>query len=333
MRLSITSSVLLILFLGCSSDDKLYLLSVNGPVFGSQSGFVLEHEHILVDFSGAEGYDQQKWNDDSVVINVLPHLNEVMELGGGTIIDATPMFLGRDVELFRKLSNESGLHILTNTGLYGAVDRKYLPQYVYQSSAQDLADRWIYEFENGIDGTDIKPGFMKISVNPGPLGDVETILVEAACIAHKRTGLTIASHTGPAIPAFEELQILDDYGLHPSAFIWIHAQNEKDWNRCVEAAKRGAWIGFDGLNDENVGEYIERVEFMKENKVLHRLLISHDAGWYDPDKPGGGDFRPYNTVFKMLVPQLLDNGFTDQEIDLIFKANPVEAFAVRKRLK
>jgi phosphotriesterase-related protein len=317
----------------CGGQNELSLITVNGEVKGYDSGFILEHEHVLVDFSGAEGYDPARWNHDSVQLKVLPFLKEVESLGGGTLIDATPQFLGRDVALLKRLSDESGLNIITNTGLYGAVERKYLPEYVYNSSPQDLADRWIVEFEKGIDGTGIKPGFIKISVNPGELGDVESKLVEAACITHKATGLTIASHTGPAVAAFEELEILKIHGIAPSAFIWIHAQNEEDWNKCLEAANRGAWIAFDGLNDDNVSEYIERINFMKENGVLNKLLISHDAGWYDPDKPGGGDFRPYNTVFENLLPSLKGQDYSESEIEQIFKKNPVEAFAIRVRLE
>ena len=317
----------------CSDQYELSLVTVNGEVKGSDLGFTLEHEHILVDFSGAEGYDPTRWNHDSVQLKVLPFLKEVASLGGGTLIDATPQFLGRDVSLLKRLSDESGLNIITNTGLYGAVDRKYLPAYVYNSSPQNLADRWIDEFENGIDDTGIKPGFIKISVNPGQLGDIESKLVEAACITHKATGLTIASHTGPAVAAFEELAILKKYGIAPSAFIWIHAQNEEDWGKCLEAANRGAWIAFDGLNDDNVLEYVERINFMKKNGVLNKLLISHDAGWYDPDKTGGGDFRPYNTVFESLLPALTVQGYSESEIEQIFKKNPVEAFAVRVRVE
>jgi len=317
----------------CREQDRLSLISVNGMENSSELGFILEHEHILVDFSGADGYDPTRWDHDSVQMKVLPYLKEMVSLGGGTLIDATPQFLGRDVSLLKRLSDKSGLNIITNTGLYGAVDRKYLPAYVYDSSPQDLADRWIDEFENGIDDTGIKPGFIKISVNPGELGNVESKLVEAACITHKATGLTIASHTGPAVAAFEELAILKKYGIAPSAFIWIHAQNEEDWSKCLEAANSGAWIAFDGLNDKNVSEYIERINFMKENGVLKKLLISHDAGWYDPDKPGGGDFRSYNTVFEKLLPSLKGEGYSDSEIEQILQKKPVEAFAVGVRLE
>ena len=332
MKKKFVEALICLSVISCQKKEEFSVMTVNGPVPGSKMGMVLEHEHILVDFSGAAGYNPARWNDDSVELIVLPYLEEVASMGCGTFIDATPQFLGRDVKLLQRLSVGSGLNIVTNTGLYAAVERKYLPEYVYTSSAQELADRWIDEFVNGIDNTGIKPGFIKISVNPGPLGDIERKLVEAACLTHEATGLTIASHTGPAVPAFEELAILDMNGLSPEAFIWIHAQNEEDWSRCLEAAKMGAWIAFDGLNDQNVDEYVKRIKFMKENQVLNHLLVSHDAGWYDPDQIGGGNFRAYTTVFNKLIPELLKEGLSQSDINLIFNKNPVEAFAIRVRL-
>ena len=54
---------------------------------------------------------------------------------------------------------------------------------------------------------------MKISVNPGNLTPISQKLVRAAAIAHLRTGLVIASHTGPAIAALEEIEILKQEGV------------------------------------------------------------------------------------------------------------------------
>jgi phosphotriesterase-related protein len=330
---NILTIIPLIIALACGQEEQPVLMSVTGPVTMDEAGFVLEHEHILVDFSGADQYDPTRWDPDSVSFKILPFLEELKDNGVMTFIDATPQYLGRDVNLLQNLSEKSGLNILTNTGLYGAVDRKYLPDFVNEADDQELADSWIREFEQGIERSAIKPGFIKISVNPGNLGDIEAKLVEAACITHKATGLTIASHTGPAVAAFEELEILKRYGVDPSAFVWVHAQIEKDWTMCLEAAKQGAWIGFDGLSDDNVAEYVERLEFMKINNVIHRVLISHDAGWYDPDKPGGGEVRHYKTATLKLIPELKLNGFTEEEINQVFVSNPFEAFAIRIRLK
>ena len=306
-------------------------MTVNGAIKPKNMGLTLAHEHILVDFSGAADYDPTGWNKDEVVDALLPYLQELKKLGFSTFFEYTPAYLGRDPLVLKQLSNKSGLNLVTNTGYYGAVDSKYLPQIVYETSAENLAKIWIEEFQKGIDGTGIKPGFIKISVNPGPLSELHEKLVEAAARTHLETGLTISSHTGPAIPAFEQLEVLSRFGVHPSAFIWVHAQNEKSWDKYLEAAKMGAWVSLDGIQQDNVDQYIERLILMKENGFLNRVIISQDAGWYEPGKPWQGPKRKFTDIQHHLVPGLKDKGFTAAEVRQLLEKNPREAYIIRVR--
>jgi len=307
------------------------IMTVTGPIGADQLGTSLIHEHILVDFIGAAKYDPQRWNDDDVVKKVLPYLQEVKNAGCKTIVDCTPNYLGRDVQLLQRLSKQSGLSIITNTGYYGGSDEKFLPPQVFTESANELANRWIAEWEKGIDGTGIKPGFMKISVNPGHLSQASRKLTEAAAKTHLRTGLTIASHTGPAIAAFEEIEILKSQGVSPEAFIWVHAQTETNFDEYLKAVRTGTWVSLDGVADSNIQEYVLNLVRLKKEKSLHRILISHDAGWYEPGKPDGGNFRKYTSIFSQLIPSLKEKGFTNKDIEQLLVVNPREAFAVRVR--
>jgi len=307
------------------------VMTVTGEMSAENMGFTLTHEHILVDFSGADKYDPSKWDDASVIEVVTPYLEEIVKLGCNSFIDCTPEYIGRDPYVLRRLSQGTGLNILTNTGIYGASDNKYVPDYAYRESADDLSRRWVREFEEGIGDTGIKPGFMKIGVAPGSLSEMHKKLVTAAAKTHLLTGLTIASHTGPAIPAFEELRILQDNGIHPEAFVWVHAQNEKNTELHIRAAEMGAWVSLDGLNEENVDQYLDYLKNFRNNRLLHKVLISHDAGWYSPGEENGGEFRPYTAVFKRLIPALASNGFDQEKINTIFMDNPGKAFSVRVR--
>jgi phosphotriesterase-related protein len=307
------------------------IMTVTGPIGAGDLGTTLIHEHILVDFIGAAQYSPQRWNDEDVIKKVLPFLKEVKNAGCKTIVDCTPNFLGRDVLLLQRLSKESELHIITNTGYYGGSDEKFLPAQAFTETSSELAARWIGEWENGIDGTGIKPGFMKISVNPGTLSKFSQKLVEAAAKTHLHTGLTIASHTGPAIAAFEEIEILRKQVVSPDAFIWVHAQSEKDPNQHLKAARMGAWVSLDGVSDSNIAQYVESLTLLKKEKALHRILLSHDAGWYEPGKPDGGNFRGYMSLFKQLLPALREKGFTNKDIDQLLIKNPKEAFTIKIR--
>jgi phosphotriesterase-related protein len=317
-----------------AGQKRQTIMTVTGPISADELGTTLIHEHILVDFIGAAQYNPQRWNDDEVVKKVLPFLKEVRDVGCKSMIDCTPNFLGRDVLLLQRLSQEAKLLIITNTGYYGGSDEKFLPPQAFTESSSELANRWIAEWENGIDGTGIKPGFMKISVNPGTLSNVSQKLVEAAGKTHLQTGLTIASHTGPAIAAFEEIDILQKQGVSPEAFIWVHAQSEKNTNEHVRAVRTGMWVSLDGVSDSNIKQYADILVQLKKEKCLNRVLLSHDAGWYEPGKPDGGNFRGYTTLFKVLIPALKEKGFGNKEINQILVENPKAAFAINvRRLK
>lgn len=307
---------------------KKQVMTVTGPIDASAMGNTLPHEHILVDFIGAEEINPPRWDREEVMEKVLPYLEEAKSAGCHTFIDCTPNYLGRDVVLLKRLSEKSGLHMITNTGYYGGSDSRFLPAHTFHETADQLAERWIAEWQSGIEGTEIKPGFMKISVNAGPLSEVSRKLITAAAMTHLKTGLTIASHTGPAIPALEQIEILKSNKVDPTALIWVHAQSESDLNYLVEAAQAGAWVSLDGLNDQNITDYIHKLSHLKKEKCLDKVLLSHDAGWYDPGKPEGGELRGYTVLFRKLIPALEQEGFDESEIIQLIQKNVENAFSI-----
>lgn len=327
-RRNILKSVLGLILLNA---EKPFVMTIGGEIKASEMLVTLTHEHFLVDFIGADKTSFDRWNREEVVAKILPYLLKVKALGVKTILDCTPNYLGRDVVLFQILAKKSGLQIITNTGYYGAVQYKYLPKNAFTETAEQIAVRWINEAENGIDGTAVRPGFMKIGVNGSNLTEIEQKLVKAAAITHLKTGLTICSHTGPAISAFEQIDLVEKMGVAASAFVWVHAQGEANKNTYIQAAKRGAWVSLDGMGWGEWDNYSKWIELLKANNCLHRLLISHDAGWYDPEKPNGGEIVGYTNFFEKVIPILKSKGFTKKDINQILVKNPADAFAIRVR--
>jgi phosphotriesterase-related protein len=327
-HLLLTGVSFLVLSFGCaqSGSNDAYINTVTGSIPIDSIEITLIHEHMLVDFIGADSVSPARYTQLEVIDKVLPYLLEVKKYGVKTIFDCTPSYLGKDANLLKKLSEQSGIQIITNTGFYGAVGGKYLPDFAFTETAEELSTRWIDEFENGIGDTEIKPGFIKISVNEEiPLREVDAKLVRAAGISHQKTGLPIVSHTGTWATASQEVAVLQGMEIKPSAFVWVHAQAEQYFQNYVEAAKLGVWISLDGIG-WGVDEYVERVLFAKENGFLDHVLISHDAGWYDPSKPNGGDFQPFTTIFETLMPALNAKGFEESDWKILLVENPKSAF-------
>ena len=311
------------------------VMTVNGEISISELGTTLIHEHVMVDWIGADSTGYHRWDRDKIVERALPYFLEAKRNGVQSFFDCTPAYLGRDPLILNILSERSGIHIITNTGYYGARQNKYMPSHAFTENADELAKRWIDEYKNGIDGSGIRPGFIKISVDSDEnLSQQHQKIVRAAALCHKATGLPIVSHTGPDGPAFEQIKILKSEGISPKAFIWTHAQNGS-FDGYVKAAKEGAWISLDHVSSENnrLKWYVETLREAKAAGILSKILISHDSGWYNVGQMNGGKYNDYNAIFTHLIPLLKSEGFSQRDVDQLLVETPKKAYAIRRRLK
>lgn len=308
------------------SSERSTVQTVTGPIPSSRLGVTLMHEHIVTDLRAPEQRRAGDYDREEAFRVALPHLSELREAGCASLVEITPMHIGRDVDVLRRLSKASGLNIVAATGIYGAAEGKFVPGHAYRETAEQLAERYIVEARQGVGTTDVRPGIIKTGVNRRtPLPALEQKLVRAAALAHKATGLTIASHTGPGLPALAQLEILAEMGVPLSNFIWVHAQNERDHEMHYKVARAGTWVEFDGLSENSLDWHLTCVRAMAEAGLLNRTLVSHDAGWYRPGESGGGRYRGYTLLFREFLPGLRRSGFSDAEIDQLLVVNPREA--------
>jgi phosphotriesterase-related protein len=300
------------------------IMTVRGPIQPSAFGKALVHEHVMCDFIGAAKTSRDRYEPDDIVETMLDFLQDVRGRGFTGFADCTPAWLGRDVEVLEQLAKLTGLHILANTGYYGAMDDKFVPSHAFTESAEQLAKRWVREWEQGIDGTNIKPGFIKTGVDGGALSEIDRKLVRAAAKTHLQTGLTIACHTGEGRAALAVLKNVRSEGVDPSALIIVHAGNIGDTKVHLQLAKAGAWVEYDGVGDESI-----------EKHVGDQVLLSHDAGWYrvGEGESGKKKIRPYTTIADKLIPALKKAGVSEDELHMLFVDNPARAFTIQVRKK
>jgi len=301
------------------------IVTVRGAIAPGKLGVTLPHEHILVDFVGADKVSPDRYDQDVAFEYVLPHFEQVKALGCEALADPTPSFLGKDPILLKRLSEATGLHLLTNVGYYGAANDRFVPDFAYDESADELAKRWIRDAKD-IDGTGTQPGFIKIGVDREELSEIDEKLVRAAARTHLQTGLLIYSHTGYETPAMAEIAVLKEEGVHPSAWIWTHAQNEKNNDAHEKAAREGAWIAFDGVKPVKLERDIQHFTEMKKRGFLEQVHLSHDAGWYRPSTEQ--KFRPFNFIFETFLDKLKSAGFTEEDIQQVMVTNPSKALTI-----
>jgi phosphotriesterase-related protein len=83
----------------------------------------------------------------------------------------------------------------------------------------------------------------------------------------------------------------------------------------------------DGVKDSNNSENIEKLEHFKDFGLLNRVFLSHDGNSF----PTIHAIRPFDAIQKHLIPQMLNQGFTKEEITQLIVKNPQEAFAIKIR--
>jgi phosphotriesterase-related protein len=293
--------------------------TVTGPVGTDDLGPTLVHEHILVDFVGADQVSPGRYEADEVCGRMLPYLRDLKAAGIETLVECTPDYLGRDPVLLRRLSEASGLRILTNTGWY---KDPFLPPFAHEATAEQIAERWITEATEGLGDTGILPGFIKIAANEGDLSEVQRKIVTAAALTSKVTGLVIASHTTQGLTALEELDVLAEVGVPASRFIWVHADAEPNQDLHWQAAERGAWIEYDGIREGNAEQKLPLVQEALR-RIRDQLLLSQDAGWYHVGEPNGGEVAPLDWLPRHFMPLL-----SDADRTRVLIANPARAFRI-----
>ncbi len=303
--------------------------TVRGAIKPKELGLCLPHEHLFSMF-GADPAEHAVYDAPKLMGEVMRYVSSVKYLGCASIADATTAWFGRDVNLLRRISGGTGVHVLTNTGYYGSASDRYVPKHAYDESAKQIAARWVKEALEGIDGTDIRPGFMKLGVDAGPLSEIDRKLFEAACLAHRETGLLITVHTSDAAEAAgRQLEILKANGIASEAWVWIHANNCKDNGALKSAAEAGAWLSFDGIAPDSVERHIQLVSMMKSMGRLGQVLLSHDGNSF---REGRRPMKPYSALFTHFLPALRDAGFTPAEVRQVTVDNPARALTVKRRL-
>ena len=313
----------------CQNDKTLNQINtVQGSINMSELGISLTHQHIMSNF-GKEIGEASNYDSIKLFNQVIPYLKQLKSLGVNSIFDCTTEYFGRRVDLLKKISDSTEVQIITNTGIYGAANDRYIPEFAYNASAKSISEIWIDEFENGIKGTKIKPGFIKLAFDDGmPPSNIDEKLFEAGILTHLSTGLTLAVHTGKNMEAVQlQAELLNEYNIHPSAWIWTHANKVENDNILVDFASKGAWISLDGVNQSNISEYIKRLKFFKQKNLLHKVLVSHDGNGFR----NGGEIKKFDAIFENLIPEMLKNGFTDVDINQIMVRNPKEAFCIKIR--
>ena len=306
--------------------DQLFVTTA-GPISREAAGLILPHEHILTDLRGPDRPGYGEADAEDVVRVMKPLLLEAKKAGVDTLVECTTIGVGRNVPTIARVAKETGLNIMVPTGVYGRGD--FAPKRYAEMSEDELARWMMTEIVAGIENTGVRAGFIKTAASENELRPLELKFLRASARASLQTGVTIASHTTSGKVARQQLTVLENLTVPADRFVWVHAQAEQDLEFHKELAERGAYIELDsvGSSEREDEKILNIIRELIAAGLEERILISHDAGWYNPGQPNGGKQRGFTSLTTQFFPKLKKAGITEAQIRKLTRENPFRAFA------
>ena len=345
-----------------SQNPQGKVQTVLGPIDPSELGPTTTHEHLYIDFSFMYRPAQDSALDLSDAPITLENLGwvrhnhysshanlQLMDVdtavseaslykaaGGGTIVDATTIGIGRDARALERISRDSGVHVVMGAGFY--VDAVH-PDSMDSLNADVLSQRIVDDIRNGVGGTGIKAGIIGEIGCTWPLTDNERKSLAAAAIAQRETGAAILIHPGrhPDAPA-EILEVLADAGARIPRMIMGHLDRTVfDIDRLLSIAASGCYLEWDLFGSEGSYYPLANIDMPSDAQRLDFIKRIVDAGYADKIVIGqdictnhrltryGG--HGYAHILENIVPRMRRKGFSEADIDAIIVSNPARILA------
>jgi phosphotriesterase-related protein len=317
--------------------------TVTGPVDSSELGTTLIHEHLRTRDEAvhqqwpqakASGGIPEREHPGDGYDAAIEVAKAAVELGVKTICDPTAMFLGRDVDFMKRVSEETGLQVVPCTGIY---TYDHLPPFFVGRDPDQIADLFVADIEEGIQGTEIKAAFIKCAADePGVTENVEKVH-RAAARASVRTGAPIMAHSRPASETGpRQVEIFLEEGVEPSNIQIAHTGDTDDLDYIERLLETGVWIGLDRYGLEMFLPYEQRQATtlaLLERGYVDRVFLSADScgtiDWFPQAvieqmlAAGAAKDWDIRIVPQRVIPDLKEAGVTDDQLETITVANPV----------
>jgi phosphotriesterase-related protein len=287
--------------------------TVRGDIAPEELGPCDAHEHLFLVTPAQPG------DEYSDVEKAIEEAETLRAAGARSLVDWTPIGLGRDLDGLRAVSEATGLHLVAATGLHREVHYA-ADDPLQEESAEALAGRFVADLD--------RCGIIKIGASYHSLTAFETKAFEAAVAAHARVAAPVCVHTEHGTMGLGIVERLGDLGVSPERVILAHVDRNPDAGEHAETAATGAWLQLDGPGRTKYwpdSTILALIADLAERGLAHRLLLGGDTGRRSMFRAyGGGPGMDY--VFARFKPRL-ERVLGEELSRQIFVDNPARAFA------
>lgn len=335
------------------------IITVCGAVDIEQCSMVLSHEHIFIDLQNqaAPGAAADKITaadrgklmcdpycmKDNLLLGdfdiAVSEGEMLLACNCNTVVDCSLREIGRDPMLLKRFAEKVPLNVVMGCGWYTGDTH---PAEVMTSSVEKLAEDLLFEIQNGVDGTNIKPGIIGEIGTSKDITESEWKAVKAAGLAQTKCNLAIQIHIYPW--ATNGLAVADELislGVAPEKIVICHSDVSPDADYIETLLKKGVFVEFDNFGKEFTpadggfagGAFIPDIERSRLAAEIIRkgygtqLLLTNDICLKCMLKSCGGE--GYSHIFNNIVPMIAANGIEEEFLKkVILHENPLRMLAV-----
>lgn len=335
--------------------------TVLGPVPAEALGHTQLHEHLLCDLTstttpGAKPWEYPTDHDEITLWNYYetrrhhpPHDLRLLDRdvavaelalytasGGGTIVDATSLGLGRDPDGLHEIATGSGVHVVMGCGYYW---HDYHPDGLAERSAASITAEIVADVTEGVGDTGIRAGIIGEIGLAWPLHPTEETVLCAAVAAQRETGACLLVHPGrdEAAP-LDAMRVVESAGGAADRVVMSHVDRTLFSAADILAlAATGCYVELDLFGQEtcyyplspiDMPNDATRVDYVVElvaHGYLDRVLVAQDICHKTNLRTYGGE--GYAHILDDIVPLMRRKGLTEGQIRTITVDNPANALA------
>ena len=332
--------------------------TVLGPVKPEVLGPTTTHEHLFIDFRcmfepPSEATEQYKsfqpvalenlgwvrYNPFRSYDNLLlgdeeTAISEALlfkRQGGGTIVDATTIGIGRDPLAVARVARATGLNVVMGAGYY--VDAVH-PEDMDEKTDADIAQEMIGEITVGIGDTRVKAGIIGELGCSWPLTDNERKVLRAGAAAQRETGAAMLIHPGRHETApMEILDVLEGAGADIGRVIMSHLERTiYNVDSLLQLAQRGCYLEYDLFGWETSYYPLAHTDMLNDGQRLDLIKLLVDEGYVTKVVMGQDIFAKhrlvkfgghgYGHILENIVPRMRKKGMADEDVETIIVENP-----------
>lgn len=243
---------------------------------GDALGITYVHEHLMVKpQSEASRFRDYILQDEGASCQ---EAESFRKAGGKTIVEMTPIHYGRNVAACRHIAQAAGIQVICCTGFH---KQEFLPPWFGEKTEAELYDLLLSEIENGLDGTGVRPGVVKLGTSLNEITPDEEVSIRLAARAHLETGIPISTHCDKGTMGMEQLLRLEKLGVDPTEVLLCHIDSKMDTQYAIELCRAGATICIDHIGRELADHDSFRVRMivdLLEADCIDHVCLSGDMG-------------------------------------------------------